>query len=273
MMKSNSLYIIGTPLGNLEDITLRAQKTFRDLKHFFAEDTRELSKLFNLLGISLEGKKLHSYASHNMKEATEFALKLLDSDSIGLVSDRGMPAISDPGAYLVQAARDKKIPVVPIPGPSAVTTLIAVSGVQSSSFHFVGFLPQTQKQREELWKKVKTWPQPLCFFESPKRIQNSLQELALEFPEGKVCVGREMTKQFEEFLSFNLRDLSHQNIPDRGEFTVVLDPGDWTPPMKWEEEVQERLLSDKEWAKRTAARAGCAASEVYNALQRLKNRP
>jgi len=272
MMKSNSLYIIGTPLGNLEDITLRAQKIFRELKHFFAEDTRELSKLFNLLGISLEGKKLHSYASHNMKEATEFALKLLEGESIGLVSDRGMPAISDPGAYLVQAAREKDIQVVPIPGPSAVTTLIAVSGLTSSSFHFVGFLPQTQKQRTELWKKVKAWAQPLCFFESPKRIQETLQELASEFPEGKVCVGREMTKQFEEFLSFDLKDLIHQTVSDKGEFTVVLDPGQWAQPVQWEEELQERILSDKEWAKRLASRAGCAASEIYNALQKLKNR-
>lgn len=221
-MKLTTLYIIGTPLGNLEDITLRAQKVFRELKHFFAEDTRELARLFNLLGISLEGKKIHSYASHNLKDATQFALEILKSESVGLVTDRGMPAISDPGAQLVAAAREQNIRISPIPGPSAVTTLVSVAGLRSSDFHFVGFLPHSQKEREKLWKRVKEWPTPLCFFESPKRVRETLSELSLHFPSGQVLIGREMTKQFEAFSLIKLNEMDQVTVNEQGEFSAKI---------------------------------------------------
>ena len=147
-MTTSKLYLIGTPLGNMEDITLRAQNCLRNLSHIFAEDTRELSKLLKLLGISPEGKKLYSYAAHNMKAASKAALKILETESVGLVSDRGMPGISDPGAILVEEARMQKIEVIPIPGPSAVTTLFSVSGFHSSQFHFLGFLTREKKERK-----------------------------------------------------------------------------------------------------------------------------
>lgn len=270
MKTINQLYIIGTPLGNLEDITLRARHYLQELPHIFAEDTREVSKLLNLLGISLEGKKLHSYSSHNMKEATELALSILKESSVGLVSDRGMPSISDPGAYLVQAAREETIPVIPIPGPSAVTTLISVSGFSQPAFHFIGFLPTTLKERKQLWDLVKKWPVPVCFFESPRRIRESLDELKSEFPEGRIFLGREMTKQFEEFSLVSLDSLDSQMIQERGEFSVLLDPGKIETTLDWKTEIQERLLSDKEWAKKVAGRAQIASSEVYNALQKEK---
>ncbi|NBT58084.1 16S rRNA (cytidine(1402)-2'-O)-methyltransferase [bacterium] len=264
------LYMIGTPLGNIEDITLRARQHLEDLPHIFAEDTRELSKLLNLLNISLEGKKLHSFSSHNMKEATQLALNLLNESSVGFVSDRGMPAVSDPGAFLVQAARRNSVEVVPVPGPSAVTTLYSVSGFLETSFHFIGFLPETKKERKELWGQIKKWPLPTCFFESPRRIRESLEEIKKEFPKGEVFLGREMTKQFEEFSFETLERLEVEQIQERGEFSVFLNPGKMDLSCPWEEEVQERLLSDKEWSKKVAERAEVSASEVYNALQKIK---
>jgi 16S rRNA (cytidine1402-2'-O)-methyltransferase len=270
MKTINKLYIIGTPLGNLEDITLRARQHLQDLPHIFAEDTREISKLLNLLGISLEGKKLHSYSSHNMKDATEFALKVLQQSSVGFVSDRGMPSISDPGSYLVEAAREEGIPVVPVPGPSAVTTLISVSGFSETAFHFVGFLPSSSKDRKRLWNQIRNWPVPVCFFESPRRIRESLEEIKNEFPEGKIFLGREMTKQFEEFSLISLDSLNLEDIQERGEFTVLIHPGKIENKAEWENEVQDRLLSDKEWAKKVAEKDQISASEVYNALQKEK---
>ena len=270
MKVDNLLYIIGTPLGNLEDITLRARRILGECRYLFAEDTRELAKLLNLLGISLEHKKLFSYSAHNMKEATELALNLLTQDSVGLVSDRGMPAISDPGAKLVEQAIQAGIKIIPIPGPSAVTTVFAVSGVAHTEFHFLGFLPATSKQRKELWEKVRNWPSPVCFFESPKRMNETLKELKNEFPQGRLFVGREMTKQFEEFFWIELQDGLGDLKESRGEFSLVLLPGPNAQKTKWEEEIGERLLTDKEWAKKVAQRHECSASDVYNALQRVK---
>lgn len=265
------LYMIGTPLGNIEDITLRARQYLKDLGHIFAEDTRELSKLLNLLNISLDGKKLHSFSSHNMKEATNAALNILKEKSVGFVSDRGMPGISDPGAFLVRAARESGIPVVPVPGPSSVTTLYSISGFMETAFHFIGFLPNGVKERKQLWDQIKKWPLPACFFESPRRIRETLEEIKREFPEGEIFLGREMTKQFEEFSLVSLNELNLEAIQERGEFSVLLNPGKVQTPSKWEEEVQERLLSDKEWAKKVAERADITSSEVYNTLQKHKS--
>lgn len=270
-MTTTKLYLIGTPLGNIEDITLRAQNCLRNLSHIFAEDTRELSKLLRLLGLSPEGKKLYSYAAHNMKAASRAALKLLETESVGLVTDRGMPAISDPGALLVEEARRNKIDVIPIPGPSAVTTLFSVSGFGSGQFHFLGFLPRERKERKKIWDHLRAWPIPACFFESPHRIHETLKEMAQEFPLGRAVLGREMTKQFEEYPVISLEHLNLKEIPERGEFTVFLDPGEIKHEVSWEELLTLRLRPDKEWAKHIAERYGSTASEVYNALQKMKS--
>src|SRR4051812_23180358 len=141
-MADPKLYIIATPLGNRNDITLRALETLRALDTLFAEDTRELAKLLDLHGISPGAKRLHSYASHNMREATEKAMGLLrDGNSIGFVSDRGTPGVSDPGPMLVARAKEEGYDVLPIPGPSSVTTVLSVAGVSADRFLFIGFLP------------------------------------------------------------------------------------------------------------------------------------
>src|SRR3989338_5747613 len=151
------LYMIATPIGNLEDLTLRARRLFTELQYFFAEDSREFKKLLNTLTIALQDKHIFSYASHNMKEATNQAIQLLrQGTSVGFVSDRGTPGISDPGAELVQRAQSEGIRVVPVPGPSALSAILSVSGLSDGRVYFQGFLPKTGKERRQLFDSVQT---------------------------------------------------------------------------------------------------------------------
>lgn len=271
---TSKLYIIATPLGNLGDITQRAIETFKALDVFFAEDSREFQKLLMVLQISSEGKRIYSYASHNLKEATEQAIKILsDGKSVGLVTDRGTPAISDPGARLVKRAYEERIPVVPIPGPSSLTTLISVSGIESTEFEFVGFLPSQDKQRSLLWDRVSKSKIPLVFFESPKRIRETVTELQNKFPQGQLFIGREMTKKFEEYRWLTLAEIQVDSVPELGEYAAVLMPGgQGIEASEWEKEIALRLASDKEWAKEIGRRFEVPSSEIYNALQKMKSK-
>lgn len=270
---TSKLYIIATPLGNLGDITLRAIETFKMLDLFFAEDSREFQKLLMALQIPLEGKRVYSYASHNLKEATEFAIKLLgEGKSIGLVTDRGTPAISDPGAQLLERAHQENIPVVPIPGASSLTALVSVSGLSSTEFEFIGFIPSQEKQRNILWENLAKRGIPAVFFESPKRIRETLTELTQVFPMGKLFMGREMTKKFEEYRWLNLSALDMDSIPEIGEYALILVPGEKVTVSDLEKEISVRLASDKDWAKHVGSRLGIASSDVYNALQKQKQK-
>lgn len=270
---TSKLYIIATPLGNLGDITLRAIEVFKQLEVIFAEDSREFQRLLLALQIPIEGKKIFSYASHNLKEATEQAVRiLLEGRSVGLVTDRGTPAISDPGARLVRRAHEEKISVIPIPGASSVTTLLSVSGVDSTEFEFLGFLPSQDKQRNELWDRLSKTNIPTVFFESPKRIRESVTELKEKFPNGQIFFGREMTKKFEEYRWFQLKELDTNSLSEMGEYAVVLVPGETAQVSDWQKEVELRLASDKEWAKEMGRRYEIASSDIYNALQKMKNK-
>lgn len=273
-MADPKLYIIATPLGNRNDITLRALESFRELEIFFAEDSRELAKLLELHGIPPGQKKIHSYGAHNMKDATEKAVaSLKEGHDVGFVSDRGTPGISDPGPVLVRRAREEGFRVIPIPGASSVVTAMSVSGLSGDRFLFLGFVPTGRGQREELYALVRHVGMPTCFFESPKRIRKTVEELKAYFPDGGLFVGREMTKLYESYEWLALTDIDPEAVTEKGEFAIVLEPG---PPadkktVDWEEEVRLRLAPDKEWAKHLASRCGATASEVYNSLQRLKN--
>lgn len=271
--RTSQLYLIGTPLGNRHDVTLRAVETLRSLTTLFAEDTRELAKLLELLGIGTAGKELHSYANHNLKTATEKALYLLgEGKDLGFVSDRGMPGISDPGAWLVLRAREAGHGIVPIPGPSAPTTLLSVSGFNSDRFVFLGFLPDKKSQRDALLAGAGAMGLPIAFFESPRRARDLIVELKEKFPRGRICVGREMTKLHETFTFAELSALDPTTITELGEFTIAVDPGpaEVVEEEAWQAEVALRLLPEKDWAKAIGARYGIASKEIYNALQKQK---
>ncbi len=270
-MTNAELYVVATPLGNLKDITLRAIECFKTTTHFFAEDTRESMKLLELCGISLQGKKFHSYASHNLKKATELAVRvLLEGHSVVLLSDRGTPGISDPGALLVAAAREAGVVARPLPGPSAVTALYSVSGLSGPGFLFVGFLPKENKPRQALFKKVASLSLPVCFYESPRRVRQTFLDLKSAFPRGAFFFGREMTKVYEEFGWLDLQAGTAESLSEQGEYVCIVQPGETHAAEEWAEEVRLRAAADKEWAKAIADRYSVASSEVYNALQAAK---
>jgi len=273
-MEEPVLYIIATPLGNRNDITLRALEMLKTLPVFFAEDSRECSKLLQLYDISLVGKEIHSYAKHNMKVATDKALRILkDGQSIGFVSDRGTPAISDPGTLLVKETRALGISVIPIPGPSSVTTALSVSGFSGDRFVFLGFLPDSNKERAELWADAARVGETICFFESPKRVRQTAQELKEIFPTGTLFFAREMTKLYESYHDVLAGELDVQSLVEKGEYVVAIRlPAKPPQGIPWEIEVENRLLADKAWAKIVAERCGVSASTIYNELQRRKNR-
>jgi 16S rRNA (cytidine1402-2'-O)-methyltransferase len=272
-MKEAKLHFIGTPLGNRLDITLRALEMLKQLTHFFAEDSREFYKLLDLYEIPHGEKKVHSYGNHNMKEATEKALEWLRSGhNVGLVTDRGMPGISDPGSWLAERAWGEGFQVEPVPGPSAVTSLLAVCGFSADRFLFLGFLPLGPKERGEVFATVRSNGLPACFYESPKRIRETLSELKTLFPAGQVFLGREMTKVFETYSRLDLATLDLEQVMEKGEYTAVLHPGEAPVPEEaWREEIRLRMAPEKEWAKAMAARFGLGASDLYNALQRAKS--
>ncbi len=271
-MNQSELYVVATPLGNKGDITLRAMECLREAKWIFAEDTRETLKLLELCAIPAAGKRLHSYANHNLKKATAIAVeKLQAGESIVLVTDRGTPGVSDPGALLVAAAREAGVKIVPVPGASAVTALVSVSGSKESGFVFWGFFPRESKAQQELSKRIQGMGLPVCFYESARRIRETAGILKEAFPTGRILIGREMTKHFEQLEWFDLADLDLGRLPEQGEYTFLLEPGEFDALPDWAEQVRWRAASDRDWSKFVAERHGTTAKEVYNALQKLKS--
>jgi 16S rRNA (cytidine1402-2'-O)-methyltransferase len=268
------LYILATPLGNRGDITLRALETLRTLGTFFAEDTREALKLFELYEIPATGKKLFSYAKHNMKEATEKALEcLFAGEEIGFMSDRGTPGISDPGYLLVRRAREEGFAVVPIPGVSSVSTALSVCGMNGDRYLFLGFLPDTIGARTKLLQSAGALGHTLCLFESPRRIRETVAELKSLFPYGEIFLGRELTKHFETLTFAPLSEIEVDTLVEKGEYVVTVAPGAVPAELgAWEVDVVQRAMSDRDWSKALAERHGVSAATLYNALQERKGK-
>lgn len=217
-----ALYVVATPIGNLEDITLRALRTLKEVDVIYAEDTRVISKLLAKYDIR---KPLHRLdASKEVSRVNEIVERLQGGENIAYVSDAGTPGISDPGAKLVAGVRAAGCKVVAIPGASSLTAALSVSGVDTSQFLFLGFLPH-KKGRQTALKRIALEEQPVVLFESPHRILKLLKEVE-EFASGKkVTIARELTKVFEEVLTGTpqeLRDRLEKSGTARGEFVVVI---------------------------------------------------
>ena len=223
----STLYVIATPIGNLEDITLRAIRILKEVDLIVCEDTRVTKKLLDHLAIS---KPMESYNAHASEDKHDRIIELLrDGKSVALVSDAGTPAISDPGSLLVHKVREAlgdAVSIVPIPGPSALLALLSVSGFPSSDFVFLGFLPH-KKGRETLFAEIAALERTVVLYESPHRIEKTLESLVAHCgPDRRICVGRELTKLFEEIkLGTTAEVLAYyQSHPDkvRGEFVVAV---------------------------------------------------
>jgi 16S rRNA (cytidine1402-2'-O)-methyltransferase len=214
------LYIVASPIGNLEDISIRALNTLKEVSFILSEDTRETQKILNHFIIN---KPQISYRDQNHQNVINKVLSILkDGLDIALLSDRGTPLISDPGYKLVRDAIKEGIKVESIPGPSAVTTALVVSGLPTDRFIFLGFLPKSEKQRNEMLTKYGNLESTLILFESPFRISKLLNEIKESLGQRDVVVAKELTKLHEEVYRFNLKDLENQNIDARGEFVVLV---------------------------------------------------
>jgi 16S rRNA (cytidine1402-2'-O)-methyltransferase len=218
------LAICATPIGNLEDITLRVLTELREADLVLAEDTRHTRGLLERHGIKA---RLLSYHEHNEAErVAELLPRLGAGERIALVSDAGMPAISDPGARLVRAALDAGIVVTVLPGASAVETALVGSGLASGRYAFVGFLPRKAGELEALWRETAAWGCPVVAFESPHRLTASLRSLAAFDADREVAVCRELTKRFEEVARGTAAELAERLVePPKGEVTIVVGAG------------------------------------------------
>jgi 16S rRNA (cytidine1402-2'-O)-methyltransferase len=216
------LAVCATPIGNLEDVTLRVLRELREAELVLCEDTRRTRGLLARHGIEA---RLLSYHEHNEAARTAEVLpRLRDGERVALVSDAGMPAISDPGARLIAAALEEGLPVTVLPGPSAVETALVASGLVAERYRFLGYLPRGAGALEGVWEELASWPWPTVAFESPQRLPRTLRSLAERFPDRRAAVCRELTKQYEEVVRGTAAALS-EAFPDppKGEIVLVVD--------------------------------------------------
>lgn len=221
--QTGTLFIIPTPIGNLQDITIRALEILKQVHTVAAEDTRNTKKLFNHFEILTP---LISYHEHNRKAREQMLLDLLEEGKdVGLVSDAGMPAISDPGQELVQAAAAAGYPVVVLPGANAALVALVGSGLSTDSYQFYGFLPRKKKELTGELEKLRKVAATLLFYESPHRLKETLAALKEVFGNRRIALGRELTKRYEEFLRGTIQEAMEWASSEtvRGEFCLVVE--------------------------------------------------
>ena len=215
------LAVCATPIGNLEDVTLRVIRELAEADLVLCEDTRRTRILLDRHGIEA---RMLSYHEHNEAERTGQVLPRLEAgERVALTSDAGLPGVNDPGARLISAALEASVPVTVLPGPSAVETALVASGLVGERFQFVGYLPRGERARAALWDELARWPHPVVAFESPRRLPASLGSLAAAMPERPVAVCRELTKRFEEVIRGTAAEVAGRvTEPPKGEITLVL---------------------------------------------------
>ncbi len=219
-----TLYLVATPIGNLEDITLRALRVLRDCDVIAAEDTRHTARLLNHFGIAKP--LLSCFKFNEARRAQDILERLRRGETVALVSDAGSPGISDPGERIVRAVVAAGLRVEPVPGPCALVAALTASGLPTDEFHFVGFLPRKSGQRRARLQTLSQIPGTLILYESPYRIERLLTELSQLMPDRQIALARELTKKFEEFLRGSAAELLQRLRQRRlkGECVVVLGP-------------------------------------------------
>jgi 16S rRNA (cytidine1402-2'-O)-methyltransferase len=275
-----ALYLVATPIGNLEDITLRALRVLKGVDVIACEDTRQTQKLLQHYGIST---RTVSYHEHNERErAVELAAEFAKGARIAAVTDAGMPAVSDPGFRVVQAAIAQGVPVVPIPGPSAFLAALAASGLPTDAFEFRGFLPAKQGERRTALEQTRAAASTQVFYEAPHRIVDALGDVVdVLGPERPVVVARELTKLHEEFLRGSAAEVSdalRARGEVKGEITLLVGKATSSELRDTTVSVAERMkqvmygeqLDEKAALKKVAKELGLSKSEAYREWQRWK---
>lgn len=263
-----SLYVVGTPIGNLEDITLRALRVLREVRLIAAEDTRQTKKLLTTYGIKTP---MTSYHGHSRRAKLGYILNYLKEGDVALVSNAGMPGISDPGYELIVAAREQNIPVVPIPGPSVVITSLVVSGLPADRFVGLGFLPRKAGDRQRVLKSVAEETGTIIILESPHRLRATLNDIWLILGDRPIAVCRELTKIHEEVFRGTVSQAIARFPEPRGEFTLAIAGKKEDKPQLTEDIAQElgRLhlsgVPAREAISRVAAATGLSRKELYRA--------
>lgn len=278
------LYICGTPIGNLEDITLRALRILKKVKLIAAEDTRRTKKLLNHYQIDTKATSYHEY--NKFKKAPYLVEILKNGQDIALVSDAGMPGISDPGYVLIDLALKSNIKIIPIPGVSALITALVVSGLPIDKFVFEGFLPRKIKERKRYFRSIENEERTVIFYETPHRLKRALKDMLEVWGDRKIVIARELTKIFEEIirgkLSQVLTEISTKEI--KGEITLVVQGGikkkekDKIDFLKNEYIMQEYLkklknqgYSNKDIIKIAQEKLDISKNLIYKKLLEMKN--
>ncbi|MCE3198035.1 16S rRNA (cytidine(1402)-2'-O)-methyltransferase [Paenibacillus sonchi] len=277
---TGSLYLVATPIGNLEDMTYRAVRTLRECDIIAAEDTRQTRKLLSHFEIT--PSMLFSYHEHNKAASgPELIRYIIEGKNLALVSDAGLPAISDPGADLVALAVSHGIPVIPIPGANAALSALIASGLPTTSFTFIGFLPRERKDIRSVLSGLRSAQGTLLFYESPHRVSKTLAHLQEAFGNRRIVLARELTKRYEEFLRGTIEEclvwLSEH--PPLGEYVIVLEgeskeeaelaESSWWRELSIGEHVNYYETSGqtrKDAMKKAASDRGLAKRDIYNAL-------
>lgn len=274
-----TLYICATPIGNLEDITLRALRVLKEVDLIAAEDTRHTRKLLNHYEISTP---MTSYHEHNARQKGPYLIEqLLQGKKIALVSDAGTPGISDPGSLLIKEAIEMQIPVVPLPGATAFVTALCVSGLPTDKFAFEGFLPRKDKERKRQLESLIQEERTLIFYEAPHRLLGTLKSFREVMPNRRLVVARELTKQYEEILRGTPEELFNHfaEHPPRGEFTLILQgrgegeaqetgvQEENPDPVTLVAQLEEQGLHWQAAIKEAARQLGVPKREVYQAVK------
>jgi 16S rRNA (cytidine1402-2'-O)-methyltransferase len=273
-----TLYIVATPIGNLEDMTRRATRILEEVDLIAAEDTRHTRKLLNHFNI--QTPMVSYYREKEASRTDELIDRLLEGETIGLVSDAGTPGISDPGAILVNSARQADIPIIPIPGPSALTAALSCAGLEPGSFLFLGFAPAKTSARKKLFESLLSQSYPLVFYESPHRIGHFIKDAHAVLGDREVLWAREMSKKYEEIEGTTLALLESKIGSEkiRGELVVIIHPGSEDKPeagsleeiLVWYRDNSD--LSLKDVCKRVAADMGIGRSEIYKQALKIWNK-
>jgi 16S rRNA (cytidine1402-2'-O)-methyltransferase len=278
------LYICGTPIGNLEDITIRVLNILKEVKLIAAEDTRHTKKLLIHYQINTKVTSYHEY--NKFKKAPYLVEILKNGQDIALVSDAGMPGISDPGYVLINLALNNNIKIIPIPGVSALITALVVSGLPTDKFVFEGFLPRKIKERKRYFKSIKNEERTIIFYETPHRLKRALKDMVEILGDRKIVIARELTKKYEEIIRGKLNlVLSEMNTKEiKGEITLVVqggikEKGNDTIDFLKDECIMEKYLkklknqgySNKDIIKITQEKLNIPKNLIYKKLLEMKN--
>ena len=264
-----ALYVVATPIGNLEDISLRALRTLREVKLIAAEDTRRTKRLLTTYDIKTP---MTSYHEHNKWSKLDYILDCLEDGDVALVSDAGMPGMSDPGYELIVAANQRGISVVPIPGPSVIITALAVSGLPTHDFVYLGFLPRKAGGRRRLLESIASEYRTIVVFESPHRVLAALKDMLLILGDRKVAVCRELTKVHEEIFRGTISQAIEHFTEVRGEFTLVIEGKREEGKLQLTKDIERQLhhmrqsgITAKEAIAKIAGETGLSKKELYRA--------